>query len=150
VSRRKRARLIERDDSARAGYPAATQAFSTRGYGDPINAYAYATPAYGVGTGGHTPNRGTTGAYGHGPIGAFGAMQRNFGSSYNTYNPASGRAHDATDASGAFSVVRNPNGPINEAGGAFSTYNAASTGVYNTYQGVSPTQVQRPPYGRYR
>ena len=139
MSRRRRPRLIERNESARAGYPPTTQTFSTRSFADPINTYAYATPTRGVQNPQDTTYRGTSGAYGRGPIGAYNALS-NTPAVYNKYDPASGRAYDATNANGAYNVATNANGPINEAGGAFSTFNAATTGVYNTYRGVNPEE----------
>ncbi len=100
----RRRRLIERDENAQF----ATQAFNTRGYADPVNTVAYATPLRGVQNPQNTPNRSTSNVYG-GAHGAFGGATRDYGGAYNATT----------------------NAYINEAAGGHSKFNLASSPVYD-------------------
>ncbi len=135
---RRRKRLIERDENARVGFPAAMQTVNTRGYADPINAVTSATPLHGVQNPLNTPYRATNSVNQGGMDTAFnaatdtyGAYNANNGGEFNAYNATSGRAYDATNANGAYNTTANANGPINEA--YSSALSTAANGAYNEY-----------------
>lgn len=128
----RRRRLIERNDAARSGYPAAAKTFTTGG--DAINAVAYSTPPQGVESAGSPPNAGDGRTFGTGDVAR--ALNEVYDAGgYDAYDPASGAAFDATNANGAYNATTNANGPIDEAGGEFSLYNDVTENAYSAYTG---------------
>jgi len=119
----RRRRLIERNESGYAGT-------GRTPYADPVNAYSYQTPPQGVSNPQGTPHRGV---YAGGPGGAFNRTTNatSYGGMYGS--PSTG-TYDATNANGAYNATTNANGPIDEAGGNFSRYNATTMSRLSPYR----------------
>ncbi len=144
MSHRKRARLIERDPNANAVYTGATQTFPGRGYTQPFGAvYDHPTPsnaAAGTHYPGNTAYRGASETYKSGAAGAYNAIR----DTQSVYDPAYGRAYDATQANSLYNVISNPNRPTN------GQFDATTHGAYGTSRSIDLPDYERPPYGRYR
>lgn len=104
----RRRRLIERQETGYATFPESGQAFPTRSYADPVNAFAYATPPQGVQNPQGTPYRSQAGVYAGAAPGTTPAT-RSYTGAYNAYDVASGHAYDATQANKSYNAYGSGN-----------------------------------------